>query len=109
MSVQVVHKRWLGITLSKHKYSKIEQIAQYRLKIITHFDLYGLASTLDAFCVSKRSLYRWRVLIPKSTTPIKRNTRYVDYRILKFIQQERMKQVVGHRKLYHLLIPLCTS
>jgi transposase InsO family protein len=120
MSLQVVHKRWLGVDLSKHKYSKIEQIAQYRLKIVTHFDLYGLASTLDAFCVSKRSLYRWRkklieahgewrVLIPKSTTPIKRNTRYVDYRILKFIQQERMKQVVGHRKLYHLLIPLCTS
>jgi hypothetical protein len=113
MSLQVVHKRWLGIDLSKHKYSKIEEIAQYRLKIVTHFDLYGLASTLDAFCVSKRSLYRWRkklieahgewrVLIPKSTTPIKRNTRYVDYRILKFIQQERMKQVVGHRKLYHL-------
>jgi hypothetical protein len=118
MSLHVVHKRWLGITLSKHKYSQLEEVAQYRLKIISHFNLYGLASTLDAFCVSKRSLYRWKKmlveshgdwksLIPTSTSPKKRNTRFVDYRILKFIQQTRMKQVVGHKKLYHMLTPLC--
>lgn len=118
MSLQVVHKRWLGIDLSKNSYSKIEEIAQYRLKIIKHFNKHGLASTLDAFCVSKRSLYRWRKtlqlshgdwksLIPRSTSPKKRNSRYTDYRILKFIQSERFKQVVGHRKLYHMLKPLC--
>jgi transposase InsO family protein len=119
MSLKVVHKKYLGIDISKEqKYSNIEQIAQSRLKIITHFNTYGLASTLDAFCVSKRSLYRWRKkliesngnwksLIPTSTSPKKRNSRYVDYRILKFIQLERMKQVVGHKKLYHMLIPHC--
>lgn len=123
MSLQVVHKKYLGIDISKQKNTKcsaIEQIAQSRLKIITHYQLYGLASTLDAFCVSKRSLYRWRKkliesngdwksLIPTSTSPKKRNSRYVDYRILKFIQLERMKQVVGHRKLYHMLKPHCQS
>jgi hypothetical protein len=120
MSLNVVHKKWLGIDLSKHKYSKIEEIAQSRLKIISHYDKYGLASTLDAFCVSKRSLYRWRKklvesygdwkgLTPLSTTPKNRNSRFVDYRILKFIQQERFKQVVGHRKLYHMLIPHCKN
>jgi hypothetical protein len=123
MSLQVVHKKWLGIDLTKQnniKYSKIEHIAQYRLKIVSHYDKYGLASTLDAFCVSKRSLYRWRkklieahgdwkVLIPRSTAPKKRNSRFVDYRILKYIQQERMKQVVGHKKLYHMLKPHCKS
>jgi transposase InsO family protein len=123
MSLKVVHKKYLGIHISKQKntkYSAIEEIARSRLKIITHFDLYGLASTLDAFCVSKRSIHRWKKkliesngdwksLIPKSTSPKKRNSRYVDYRILKFIQVERMKQVIGHRKLYHMLKPQCES
>jgi transposase InsO family protein len=119
MSLTVVHKKYLGIDISKQKkLSNTETIAQSRLKIITHFDLYGLASTLDAFCVSKRSLYRWKKtlelshgdwksLIPKSTSPKKRNNRFVDYRILKFIQQTRIQQVVGHKKLYHMLIPHC--
>jgi hypothetical protein len=123
MSLKVIHKKYLGIHISKQKntkYSAIEEIARSRLKIITHFDLYGLASTLDAFCVSKRSLYRWRKklieshgdwksLIPTSTSPKKLNTRFVDYRILRFIQSERLKQVVGHRKLYHMLKPHCES
>jgi transposase InsO family protein len=46
-------------------------------------------------------------LIPKSTSPKNRNSRFVDYRILKFIQQTRIQQVVGHKKLYHMLIPHC--
>jgi hypothetical protein len=121
MSLKVVHKKYLGIDISKQKntkYSAIEEIARSRLKIVTHYSLFGLASTLDAFCVSKRSLYRWKKtlelshgdwksLIPTSTSPKKRNTRFVDYRILKFIQQTRMQQVVGHKKLYHMLIPHC--
>ena len=119
MSLTVVHKKYLGIDISKQKkLSNTEHIAHSRLKIVTHFGLQGLASTLDAFCVSKRSLYRWKKklieshgdwksLIPRSTSPKKRNSRYVDYRILAFIQQERLKQVVGHRKLYHMLIPHC--
>ena len=112
MSLRVVHKKYLGIDISKQKkLSNTQYIAHSRLKIVTHFNLYGLASTIDAFCVSKRSPYRWRkklieshgdwkALVPSSTSPKKHNSRYVDYRILKFIQQERLKQVVGHRKLF---------
>jgi hypothetical protein len=123
MPMKVVHKKYLGIDISKQNntnYSAIEEIARSRLKIVTHYSLFGLASTLDAFCVSKRSLYRWKKtlelshgdwksLIPTSTNPKKRNTRFVDYRILTFIQQTRMQQVVGHRKLYHMLKPHCEN
>jgi hypothetical protein len=93
MPMKVVHKKYLGIDISKQhntNYSAIEEIARSRLKIVTHYNLFGLASTLDAFCVSKRSLYRWKKtlelshgdwksLIPRSTSPRNRNTRFIEY------------------------------
>ena len=119
MSFKVVHKKWLGIDISKKNiYTPSEQTAKLRLKIVTHYSKYGLASCLDAFDVSQRSLYRWkkilelshgdwRCLIPKSTTRIKRNTRYTHPEILKLIQRERFKQIVGKAKLSHLIKLRC--
>ncbi|MGC9128974.1 MAG: helix-turn-helix domain-containing protein, partial [Acidithiobacillus sp.] len=54
--------------------------AQERLKILTFFDKHGLAATVDAFGVSRRTLYRWKkalresggnpaALIPRSSAP----------------------------------------
>ena len=50
MSLTVVHKKYLGIDISKQKkLSNTEYIAQSRLKIVTHFILFGLASALDGY------------------------------------------------------------
>ena len=55
-------------------------VAQFRLKVLEYYGRWGLRPTLDAFGVSKTSLYRWRQsfrrsgrklisLVPQSTRP----------------------------------------
>lgn len=62
--------------------SQGNKTARYRLKVLQHYWEYGLESTLDAFPVSRPTVFRWQkklkdskgklqVLIPKSTKPRK--------------------------------------
>ena len=44
--------------------------AQKRLKILKFFEKYGPAATLEAFDISRRTLYRWRSLYEKSNKDI---------------------------------------
>jgi hypothetical protein len=54
-------------------------IAKQRKRILDFFDLHGLGATLDAFNISRSTLYNWqkaykdnglRGLIPLPTTPV---------------------------------------
>jgi len=117
--MKVVHKKVLGKTIKKKGLTDLEKEAKKREKIILHYQEFGIKSTLSAFDVGKTSLFRWkkkytqsyndyRSLISKSRKRRTRNTRYVDFRILKFIQEQRFKQTLGKEKLYHMLIPKCS-
>ena len=44
--------------------------AQRRLKILKFFEKYGLQATLEAFDISRRTLYRWKSLYEKSNQDI---------------------------------------
>lgn len=65
------------VSINKNQGSKT---AKYRLRVLKHYWSYGLNSTLDAFPVSRASLFRWQKhlknsrgklesLVPKSTKP----------------------------------------
>jgi transposase InsO family protein len=117
--MKVVHKKWLGIDLSQpNQDTSNQEIAHYREKVILHYDKYGLASCLDAFGVSKSTLFRWKKkytqgyqelvsLIPRSTTRKNQNSRWTHPEILKIIQRERFGQVVGKAKLFHIISVRC--
>ncbi len=93
--------------------------AKKRLKIIKFFDKYGLDATIEAFGVSRRTIYRYKAtfkkskedissLTPKSTAPkqIRRPTTSKD--IVQKIKQLRDKYPnIGKAKLYVMLKPWC--
>ena len=95
------------------------QIAKFRLEVIEFYDKYGLAATLDAFKVSKASLYRWRKryldsgkrltsLIPQSTKPKRLRQRQIHPQILTFIKQTREQYgPIGKDKLKPMLDEYC--
>ena len=41
----------------------MDEEVRRRLKILAHWNKFGLASTIHAFCVSKSTLYAWRKLL----------------------------------------------
>ena len=99
------------------KVSRSEE-ATFRVKVLSYHKEYGTRATLDAYGVSKASLYRWRKtlrenqgkatsLIPRSTRP--KNVRYmmVDERIIAFIRKERERYPIGKEKLKTLLDEYC--
>jgi transposase InsO family protein len=123
--LKVVHKKYLGKDLSMgNKLSPPIEIAKRREKIILHYETYGksskncLLATLDAFSIGERTFYRWqkiyyesnrdwRSLIPKPTIRKKQNTRWVHPEILKLIQKERFKQIIGKSKLKRIIDGKC--
>lgn len=75
--------RWAGYAL---RWDMLNPSARDRLKILTFFEKHGLAATIDAFGVSRRSLYRWQAawrsgggdptaLVPRSCAPTRRRRR----------------------------------
>jgi transposase InsO family protein len=94
-------------------------VAQKRLKILKFFDKYGLQATLEAFDISKRTLYRWRAIYknsnedilslnPKSKTPKKKRKPQTPQEIIDKIKDLREKYPnMGKAKLYYLLKPWC--
>ncbi|MEJ5211645.1 MAG: helix-turn-helix domain-containing protein, partial [Burkholderiales bacterium] len=74
--------------------------AQERLKILRFFDKHGLAATVDAFGVSRRTLYRWKralkeaggnpaALACRSSAPRRRRTPQTDPRLVAEIRRLR--------------------
>lgn len=88
-----------------------------RSKILIHWGKYGLASTIDAFEVSERTLWDWKSrldksggkpesLNPKSKAPKQKRKRIWNYRILEEIRRLRSAEVhpnLGKEKIYPLL------
>ncbi len=91
--------------------------ANDRYKIIQFFDKYGLEATIEAFSVSRRTIYRWKSklkengiksLKPKSTKPKKLRTPITPKIIVNEIK--RLREIypnIGKAKLYVLLEPFC--
>jgi transposase InsO family protein len=41
----------------------MDDTAKYKIKVVTHYRQYGLASTIHAFSVSRSQIYKWQALI----------------------------------------------
>jgi|GEM_PF-1053128 len=93
--------------------------ANDRYKIIQFFDKYGLEATIEAFAVSRRTIYRWKSklkengiasLKPKSTKPKKLRTPTTPKLIIDEIKKLRIKYPnIGKAKLHVLLESFCKS
>lgn len=75
-------------------------VIRHRLKVIEHYEKYGLDSTRDAYGVSRSVIFLWKSKVAKSggylsalkpgnKTPKTRRRRQVDPLMLQFIQQYR--------------------
>ena len=93
--------------------------ANKRLKIIKFFDKYGLAATIEAFNVSRRTIYRYKAtfkkskenissLNPKSTAPKQIRKPTTPKAIVNEIKRLREKYPnLGKAKLHVMLKPWC--
>ena len=81
------------------KYSASDS-AQFRLKVIEFHNKHGTASTMDAFDISKSSIYRWKkrlkqyrgdinYLIPSSKRPTNFRKSSINFEVIAFIRELR--------------------
>jgi transposase InsO family protein len=99
----------------------ITKQALERLKILKHWDKYGLKSVMDAFSVSRRTLFNWKkslnkgegkpeALNSKKRTPQRKRKRTWDFRILEEIKRLRNEHPnLGKEKIYPLLLDFCDA
>ncbi len=91
---------------------------QYRLKVLKFYDKYGLDATIEAFEVSRRTIFRWRSILenssdyndlaPKSTRPKTFRKTSFDKMIVDEIKRLREHYPnIGKAKLHVLLKPFC--
>ena len=86
-----------------------------REQILSFHKQYGTKPTMDAYKISKATIYRWRraficsrhdstSLIPKSRSPINKRFMKVDYRAVEFIRELRkQKGRIGKEKIKPLI------
>lgn len=94
----------------------ITKTAQNRYKIIIHWNKHGIESTIDAFSISRRTLFYWKGLLdkgggkiealnPKKREPKQKRKRLWDDRILEEIKRLREKHPnLGADKIHPLLL-----
>jgi transposase InsO family protein len=111
--------------MSKHYQSilaySISDEAKFKLEVINHFNQFGLASTKQAFKVSKATIYRWKsvfkksdgklsCLISRKRTPINQRQMKTDLRIFEFIKNLRqLHSGIGKDKIKPLLDQYCQA
>jgi transposase InsO family protein len=112
------NRRIMKKLISARNFSQSKQ-AQFRLKVIDFFKKHGVSATIDAFCVSRRTIFRWKKilkesggrldsLIPKSKKPIKTRRSIIDGRIITFIKTLREQyNRIGKEKIKPLLDNYC--
>ncbi|MBI4225758.1 transposase [Candidatus Roizmanbacteria bacterium] len=95
------------------------QVAQRRLQIIEFHIKYGTRATIDAFLVSKPTIYRWKKtlkdrsgeldsLIPSSRSPRRRRVMVTHFKIIEFIKSIREQYGhLGKEKIKPLLDEYC--
>ena len=93
----------------------MDEEAKRKVRIINHFNQFGLESTKDAFGISKASIYRWKKILENnprnlkalnklSTAPKKRRKRIIDPKLQEDIILLRIKYPrIGHVPMYYLL------
>ncbi len=98
-------------------YDMASKEAERRYKIVFFYEKYGLDATLEAFEISKRTVYRYRSLFkkggiralePKSKAPKHPRESAVAKEIVEEIRRLRGEYPnIGKAKLYHILKPWC--
>lgn len=91
----------------------MDEEAKKRVKIVNHFNHYGLESTKDAFGVSRASVYRWKkkmednprnlkILNKKSTAPVNRRKMNRNSNLeQEIIRLRTMNPCMGKTQIYH--------
>src|SRR3989344_5926600 len=95
------------------------EVAQVRNEILTFADKHGVSATIDAYGISRRTLFRWRKrlkssygklesLIPESTKPHRPRTMLTHVKIIMFIRELRDQYShLGKEKIKPLLDEYC--
>lgn len=107
------YNRAMKTLISSLKYESSDP-AKFRFHVLEHGAKYGVASTVSAFGVSRRSYFRWKKqlgerarladLVPVSTRPKRTRRMIVDDRLVLFIKELRQEYGrVGKHKLKVLL------
>jgi len=95
------YNHWMKTVISINQFDKYE-IAKYRLKVINHYQQFGLESTLNAYPVKRSTLFLWlkklkdgqgklTSLIPLTTRPHKVRQMMVDLKVVLEIARLRQK------------------
>lgn len=112
-------KGFYGLADYALRWGMVHKDAAARLKILRFFERHGLEATLEAFGVSRRTLYLWKAslraedgnvaaLVPRSTAPVGRRRRSWPAAIVTEIQRLRQAHPnLGKEKLQALLRPWC--
>ena len=102
-----------------YRYDMASQEALKRYKIILFYEKYGLNATLEAFDISRRTLFRYKAMFqkggktisalePKSKAPKHQRKSTVPQKIIKKIKNLREEYPnLGKTKLYYMLKPWC--
>ena len=105
---------------SLNKYSK-DEVAQFRMKVITFYDCYGVKATKEAFSVGRSTVFLWKktlkeangslmALCPTSTAPHNRRKMVVDHCVYEFIENIRLNNYrLGKEKIKRLLDAYCQA
>jgi hypothetical protein len=108
------YNHWMKTVISVNQFDKY-QVAKYRLKVIKHYQQFGLESTLDAYPVKRSTVFLWlkklngkngslTTSIPQSTRPHKVRRMMADPRIIGEISRLRKKHYrLGKKKLKPLV------
>ena len=95
------YNRWMKTMISINEYDNSE-VAKYRLKVINHYQQYGLSSTLNAYPVDRSNILWWQQklkrsagklssFVPGSTKPHNKKTTLTDPAIVEQIARLRKK------------------
>lgn len=109
---------WMKTVININQFDKNE-VAKYRLRVIKHYERFGLSSTLSAYPVARSTLLLWRKklkesqgrlssLIPESTRLKNLRRMVVHSLILEEIERLRRKHYrLGKQKIKPLLYEYC--
>jgi len=99
----------------------VTEKAKHRLRVLAHWEKYGIQSTMDAFCVKKRTLFNWKrslkegggkieSLNPGKREPKTKRQRTWPIEILNEIKRIRWQYPnLGPEKVYPFLLEFCVS
>lgn len=112
------YNHWMKTVISINQFDKYE-VAKYRLKVINHYQQFGLESALNAFPVKRSTIFLWlgklkkdhgslTSLIPISTKPHQVRQMSINSRIISEIARLRREHYrLGKLKLKPLIDEFC--